>query len=301
MGWGEIHLRPILSDFPTKSENRPIIEVTNITERGKCAPERRKPVIRSVGSVAAVERLSCAGGGVGSVPMASMKITLKLFGSLREAAGVASRSVELAEGTSVAELRAWLAKQNPLVEKLGDRLAVSVNLEIADPDTILHDGDEVAFLPPVAGGDGTEAGEGGSPAKRCTISCEPLDEAEVVGRVAGPDAGGVVSFVGNVRDHARGHEIEYLEYEAYPEMAEREMEKIVEEAALAWPGTRVAMAHRVGRLEIGDAAVVVVAASAHREEAFRACRFAIDTLKERVPIWKREVAKDGAYWVDDHA
>ncbi len=123
----------------------------------------------------------------------------------------------------------------------------------------------------------------------------------MAGRVEGPDAGGVVSFVGRVRNQARGHAIEHLVYEAYPAMAEREMEKIVDEAAERWPGTRVAIAHRVGRLEIGDAAVVVVAASAHRDEAFLACRFSIDTLKLRVPIWKREVATDGAYWVDDHA
>jgi len=229
--------------------------------------------------------------------MASMKITLKLFGSLREAAGESTVRVELDEGARVADLRSWLAGRNPLVEKLGDRLAASVNLEIASADDVLHDGDEVAFLPPVAGGDGTRA----STIRRCTISETELDEAEVVARVDGPDAGGVVSFVGNVRNHARGHQIEHLEYEAYPEMAEREMGKIADEASEKWPGTRVAIAHRVGRLEIGDAAVVVVAASAHRDAAFLACRFAIDTLKIRVPIWKREVATDGAYWVDDHA
>jgi len=225
--------------------------------------------------------------------MASIKINLKLFGSLRESAGAASLEVELDEGASVADLRRWLAERNPLVDKLGERLAASVNLEIADLGDVLEDGDEVAFLPPVAGGDGA--------VKRCTISAEALDEAEVAARVAGPDAGGVVSFVGAVRDHARGHSIEHLEYEAYPEMAEREMEKIADEAGARWPGTRVAIAHRVGHLAIGDAAVVVVAASAHRAEAFEACRFAIDTLKVRVPIWKREVATDGAYWVDDHA
>jgi molybdopterin synthase catalytic subunit len=135
----------------------------------------------------------------------------------------------------------------------------------------------------------------------CTISDAPLVEQEVIARVEGPDTGGIVSFIGAVRNQARGHEIEYLEYEAYPEMAEREMDKIAKEAGEKWPGTRVAIAHRVGHLEIGDAAVVVVAASAHRAEAFEACRFAIDTLKVRVPIWKREVATDGAYWVDDHA
>jgi molybdopterin synthase catalytic subunit len=230
-----------------------------------------------------------------------LKITLKLFGSLREAVGESTIEVELDEGARVSELRRWLSERNPLVEKLGDRLAASVNLEIDEFDTVLQDGDEVAFLPPVAGGDGTGDGPGFPTDKRCTISDQRLDEAEVVSRVSGPDAGGIVSFVGNVRDTARGHDIEYLEYEAYPEMAEREMEKIATEAAQKWPGTRVAIAHRVGHLEIGEAAVVVVAASAHRGEAFSACRFAIDTLKVRVPIWKREVASDGAYWVDDHA
>ena len=234
--------------------------------------------------------------------MPKIQITLKLFGSLREAGGDPVRDVELGTGSTVQDLRNWLAERNPLVEKLGDRLAASVNLEIAQGDHVLDDGDEVAFLPPVAGGDGA-AGDADeeAPNKRCTISDQALSEAEVISRVEGPDTGGIVSFIGAVRDHARGHSIEYLEYEAYPEMAEREMEKIADEASKKWPGTRVAIAHRVGHLEIGDAAVVVVAASAHRAEAFEACRFAIDTLKVRVPIWKREVATDGAYWVDDHA
>jgi len=233
--------------------------------------------------------------------MTAIKITLKLFGSLREAAGESTIQVELEEGACVADLRDWLSQRNPLVESLGDRLAASVNLEISSAEAVLRNGDEVAFLPPVAGGDGSRAAADGVAARRCTISDEALDEAEVVSRVDGPDVGGVVSFVGNVRNQARGHQIKHLEYEAYPEMAEREMEKIADEAAEQWPGTRVAIAHRVGHLEIGDAAVVVVAASAHREEAFLACRFAIDTLKQRVPIWKREVATDGAYWVDEHA
>ncbi|MEZ7978338.1 MAG: molybdenum cofactor biosynthesis protein MoaE [Myxococcota bacterium] len=222
-----------------------------------------------------------------------MKINLLLFGSVREAAGTSKLEVELADGASVADLRIWLAERNPVVEKLGDRLAASINTEMAQADDVLEDGDEVAFLPPVAGGDGA--------VKRCTISELPLDEAEVAARVEGPDAGGVVSFIGRVRNHARGQTIEHLEYEAYPAMAEKEMEKIVDEAVEKWPGTRVAIAHRIGRLEIGDAAVIVIAASAHRGEAFDACEFAIDTLKVTVPIWKREVATDGAYWVDDHA
>ena len=142
---------------------------------------------------------------------------------------------------------------------------------------------------------------GSGPARRCTISDAPLVAAEVVERVAAEDTGGIVTFVGTVRNQARGHAIEYLEYEAYPEMAEREMENIAEEAATRWPGTRLAIAHRVGHLEIGDAAVIIAACAPHRGEAFAACQFAIDTLKVTVPIWKKEVAVDGAYWVDDHA
>jgi molybdopterin converting factor subunit 1 len=220
-----------------------------------------------------------------------MIVRVRLFGALREDAGASELSVELPEGSSVADLRKQMAEGNPHIAKLGDRVAVSVNLEVADSSHLLREDDEVALLPPVAGG----------AARTCTISAEPLDEAEVARRVMGEDAGGVVSFVGAVRDHSRGHAIKFLEYEAYPEMAEREMQKIADEAARRWPGTRVAIAHRVGHLEIGEAAVVVVAAAPHRGEAFDACRYAIDTLKVTVPIWKKEVATDGEYWVDDHA
>ncbi len=225
----------------------------------------------------------------------AIKIRVMLFGALRDEAGGAREvDLEVDEGLDVAGLRAQLGARWPAVERYGDRLAVSVNLEVAQNDVVLADGDEVALLPPVAGG-------AADPARRCTISETPLDEDEVVARVAGDDTGGIVSFVGTVRNQARGHEIEHLEYEAYPAMAEREMQKIVDEAEERWPGTRVAIAHRVGHLKIGDAAVVVVAAAPHRGEAFEACRFAIDTLKITVPIWKKEVATGGEYWVDDHA
>ena len=223
-----------------------------------------------------------------------MRLTVKLFGSLREEAGAKELELELPEGARVADLRVLLADRYPLLERLGEDIATSVNLEIALEDQVLSDGDEVALLPPVAGGSG-------APVRMCTLSDRPLVEEEVAARVAGPDTGGVVTFVGNVRDHARGRSIQYLEYEAYPAMAEREMQKIADEAAQRWPGTRVAIAHRTGHLEIGEAAVVIVAAAPHRAEAFEACRFAIDTLKQSVPIWKKEVATDGQYWVDDHA
>jgi len=222
-------------------------------------------------------------------------VIVKLFGSIREQLGAKELALTLADGATVGDVRDRLAAESSLVRELGSRLAISVNLEIANAQTELRDGDEVAFLPPVSGGSAGAAG------KRCTIESTPLDEQEVARRVAGPDAGGVVTFVGAVRDRARGNAIEYLEYEAYPEMAEREMEAIADDCARRWPGVRVAIAHRTGRLEIGDLAVVIVAAAPHRAEAFDACRHAIDTLKQTVPIWKKEVATSGQYWVDDHA
>jgi len=229
-----------------------------------------------------------------------MRLIVKLYGSLREEAGAKEVPVELPEGARVADVRKLFSERYPLFEKLGQRLNSSVNLEFADAETELREGDEVAFLPPVAGGSGEPARSAAAAAPCCTISDRPLREWEVADRVVGPDTGGVVSFVGTVRDHSRGRAIEYLEYEAYPEMAEREMQKIADRAAESWPGTRLAIAHRVGRLAVGEAAVVIVAAAPHRAEAFEACRFAIDTLKQTVPIWKKEVATDGEYWVDDH-
>lgn len=218
-----------------------------------------------------------------------MRVQVLLFGALREAAGARELAVTLSEPACVATLQAQLEAEQPAFGKLAGRLRVAVNREFAEPGRALADGDEVAFLPPVSGG-----------APRCSLSERPLDPAAVAARVEGRDAGGVVTFVGAVRDHARGRSIRHLEYEAYPPMALSEMERICDEAGARWPGVRVAVAHRVGRLEIGDLAVVVVAAAPHRAEAFDACHFAIDTLKERVPIWKKEVATDGAYWVDDH-
>jgi molybdopterin synthase catalytic subunit len=194
----------------------------------------------------------------------------------------------LSDGATARDVWGLLLDEHPAIAPFADRLAVSVNLEIRSLDAEIRDGDEIAFLPPVSGGAGT-----------CSLSDGPIDVGKVVARVSGPGMGGIVTFIGAVRNRARGRDIRHLEYESYPEMAEREMQRIVDDAAERWPGTRVAIAHRAGHLEIGDIAVVVVAAAPHRGPAFEACRYAIDTLKETVPIWKKEVATDGEYWVDD--
>jgi len=222
-----------------------------------------------------------------------MQVTVKLFGPLREATGAKELAVRLPDGATLADLAALLGREHPAFAAMAPKLRAALNHEVAELEAPLGDGDEVAFLPPVAGGSG--------PGSRCTISAEPLDVGAVVARVVGPDAGGIVTFVGTVRDASRGREIRHLEYEAYPGMAEREMEKIADAAAAQWPGARVAMAHRTGHLAIGELAVVIAASAPHRAEAFAACRYAIDTLKQQVPIWKKEVAVDGEYWVEEHA
>ena len=223
-----------------------------------------------------------------------MHVAVLLFGSLRESAGAKELSVELPAGASVADLRALLAESQPAFAAPGLRLRVAVNRRFSTDTAALAEGDEVAFLPPVSGGSGSAA-----PA-RCTLSEQPLDAEAISARVAGPDAGGLVTFAGAVREHSRGRAIRHLEYEAYPPMALAEMERICDEAARRWRGVRVAIAHRTGHLAIGELAVVVAAAAPHRAEAFEACRFAIDALKQSVPIWKKEVATDGEHWVDDH-
>jgi molybdopterin synthase catalytic subunit len=133
------------------------------------------------------------------------------------------------------------------------------------------------------------------------ITREPLDDAAVAAlerAIEDAGDGGVVTFRGIVRDNSRGKRIRYLEYDAYPEMAEQEMAKIAAEVERRWQASHVAMVHRIGRLEIGECSVVVAVACAHRAEAFEACRYAIDTLKTTVPIWKKEVAEDGEEWIE---
>ncbi len=130
------------------------------------------------------------------------------------------------------------------------------------------------------------------------LTNEPLDRNGLVTAVTHPSAGGIVVFEGVVRDNARGKQVRYLEYDVYKEMAEQQIRAIVAEASKRWGIERVAVAHRFGRLEIGEASVIIVVASPHRAEAFEACRYIIDTLKATVPIWKKEVATNGEEWVE---
>ena len=225
-----------------------------------------------------------------------MKVRLLLFAGLREAVGAKEYPLELPDGSSLAEALTRAEAELPAVAAYKGRLLVSLNEERAPLTTRLDDGDEVALLPPMSGGSGE------------TAEAEPLIEIrsarlsldDLLDSVSQRGCGGVATFTGVVRDHSRGEAIDHLEYEAYEPMAVSEMRAIASEVAQRWPEVRLAMSHRVGRLEIGDAAVMIAAAAPHRAEAFDACRFAIDTLKKTVPIWKKEFAEGGAYWVEEN-
>lgn len=136
-----------------------------------------------------------------------------------------------------------------------------------------------------------------APVVLCRLTRESIDEVAVREAVAAPECGAVATFAGVVRNHSRGREVRYLEYEAYEPMALKQMQRIAEEAAQRW-GARVAMVHRLGRMDVGETSVLIAVATPHRDQAFEACRWCIDTLKEQVPIWKKEVCPDGTYWIE---
>lgn len=216
-----------------------------------------------------------------------MTITLLLFASCREAAGTRSASLQLKPGCRVRDLRATLPDHLPSLAGIAPSLSFAVNEEYVQDDHELQDGDEVALIPPVSGGSGLPI--------HVTANVIPPDAHEWV---AAPSDGAIVRFDGIVRDHADGKATSHLEYEAYQPMAERVLKQIAAEAKDLWPVGEVAIWHRTGRLEIGETSVLITVGSPHRAEAFIACKFVIDRVKEIAPIWKKEVGPDGSFWVE---
>lgn len=216
-----------------------------------------------------------------------MHVRVLLFAGLRERLRRDDVALELPDGATADGLLAALAAAEPALAPGLSACRVAVNQEFVRGDHPIAEGDEVAVIPPVSGGhDGA----------RYQLSDAPLSLDAVTAAAAHPGAGGLAIFVGNVRDHSRGHAIDHLEYEAYAPMALRVMAAIGAAIEAEIAGTRVAIHHRLGRLEIGESAVIIAASAAHRAEAFAACRAAIERLKADVPIWKREVSTDGTTW-----
>ncbi len=226
-----------------------------------------------------------------------MTLRVLLFAGLRERLRSDGADVQLPADATVRDLLRALGEQHPGLRELLPPCRVAVDQEFVGLDHPVREGDEVAVIPPVSGGHDHDADHAPTTDDRFALGPAPLSHDRVVAAVARRQAGGLVTFIGQIRDHSRGHAIDHLEYEAYAPMALKVMRRIAETIESEVPGASVAIHHRLGRLEIGEVAVIIAAAAPHRAEAFTACRAAIEELKRDVPIWKREVAVDGTTWV----
>ena len=206
-----------------------------------------------------------------------MRVTVRLFAGLRERAGWSQREID-----GVAHVgEVWTALE------LGDEppgLLYALNKAYVEREHELADGDEVALIPPVSGG-------------AFLLSEQPLALETAVQEVASDDAGAVATFVGTTRVHSRGRTVTSLEYEAYEGMAEQVMAEIAEELKARYELCEIAIHHRIGRVGIGERSVLIAVSAPHRQDALAACKDAIDTLKERVPLWKKEVYVGGEEWI----
>jgi molybdopterin synthase catalytic subunit len=221
----------------------------------------------------------------------ALKVTALLFARIREQAGRDRVELELAPGSTVADAYAELVRFHPALDASRQAVRPAVNQEFAGWEDLLAEGDQVAFIPPVSGGSG-DAGV------LIELTDRPLDARRLEAAVARSGAGAICTFTGVVRDNSRGRQTTRLEYEAYPGMAESQMKAIAAEIGQRWPEAKVAIAHRTGVLEIGEASVVVSVSCPHRADAISACKWGIDRLKESVPVWKKEFFEGGEVWIE---
>jgi molybdopterin synthase catalytic subunit/molybdopterin converting factor small subunit len=216
-------------------------------------------------------------------------ITVLVFGPLRERVGVAEVHIP---GATVQEVWDELVRRHPAAAVDAGSVRAARNLGYCEWNTAVRSGDTVAFIPPVAGGSVDE-----SPV-RVWITDEPIAIESVIASSGTSRDGAVATFIGRVRDHSDGVAVQRMDYEAYTEMAESEMQRIGEELFARGGISTITIVHRTGSLLIGDASVVVVVAAPHRDTAFPACQEALELIKSTVPVWKREHRADGARWVD---
>lgn len=224
------------------------------------------------------------------------RLHLKLFATLRERARAAELEREFPDGITVAEIWKALKGEFPALAGHHDSVGFAVNQEYVEGDYRPRNDDEVAFIPPVSGG--APANEVTAPwVGSVAIVRDRIEVAALEREVGDPAAGAIVSFAGTTRRDNAGRKVTRLEYEAYEPMALSEMRKLAREAGQRWPIVRIAITHRIGAVEIGETSVAIAVSAAHRGAAFEACRFAIDRLKETVPIWKKEYFEGGELWI----
>ena len=224
-----------------------------------------------------------------------MRVRVLLFGVLKDIFQRSEDTLDLLSDATVSDLLNHYRELVPDKAKFFHSLALAVNQQYASPGDRLRDGDEVALLPPVSGGAETLASK---ESYQCEIVREQIRTGEIVQRMKHGEDGAVVVFEGIVRNHTRNRRTLFLDYEAYEPMAMNQMNSLAEKVLANYKVRDIAIVHRLGRLEIGETSVLIVVASAHRGPAFEACRFAIDTLKRTVPIWKKEHFTDGVVWAD---
>ena len=222
-----------------------------------------------------------------------MRVRVLFFGQLKEITGLSEEEAELSEGARVEDLFERYGRRFPKLAVFRTSVAASINQEYAAWRSQVSEGDEVAFLPPVSGGEETAVIR-----DIFELVHEPIDATGLLRSMKSPEDGALVTFDGFVRDNFRGQQTLYLEYEAYEPMALAKMREIGAEIRARFPVHHLAIIHRLGRLEIGETSVLIAVSSAHRAAAFDACRFAIDTLKRSVPIWKKEYFAGGAVWAE---
>ncbi|HVF84366.1 MAG TPA: molybdenum cofactor biosynthesis protein MoaE [Abditibacteriaceae bacterium] len=229
----------------------------------------------------------------------STEVKVLLFAALKDAAQSSSVQVRCSSPASVADLLTACEQQIPALAPYLPYVRVAVNFEYSNGEQTISPGDEIAFLPPVSGGSLGDSVEVISPLVAITHQAiDPEEVARSAEECLGGGAGAVLTFEGIVRNNAQGHLVNFLEYYGYEEMARRTLGQVSEEVRARWD-LPCALVHRLGRLEIGEASVVIAVASPHRAQAFEACRYAIDRIKEIVPIWKKETAQDGSWWVEN--
>ncbi|MGC2330327.1 MAG: molybdopterin converting factor subunit 1 [Candidatus Acidiferrales bacterium] len=222
-----------------------------------------------------------------------MRVRVLFFGQLKEITGVAQEETDLSDGARVEDLFERYGRRFPKLADFRASIAASVNQEYAAWRSPLTNGDEVAFLPPVSGGQQTAVAE-----DIFQLVRHPIRPSEIVESLKAPEDGALVVFDGFVRNNFKGRLTLYLDYEAYEPMAYAKMREIGAEIREKFRIHRLAIVHRLGRLEIGETSVLIVVSSPHRGAAFDACRYAIDTLKRSVPIWKKEYFVGGAVWAE---
>jgi molybdopterin synthase catalytic subunit len=229
-----------------------------------------------------------------------MLVRVLPFGVLKESLGRDTFTVELEGDSTVADLLRQVGVSSPAAQLRG--IAVSVNAEYASPSHVLCDDDEVGLLPPVSGGASSSADRMDKSANEqavvTVLTREPIEAAQLVSAAKQGEDGAVVVFDGIVRNHSRGRQTLYLDYEAYEEMAAKQMGELAQAARHQFNVRHVTIMHRLGRLQVGETSVLIVVASPHRAQAYEASRWLIDTLKKTVPIWKKETFVDGAVWAD---